>query len=176
MQTTSPARVANRFNALVSRVEALPLPAGWQRRLLSFGVGLTVPYLSTSGIEIVQLSDAAVTLRVKNRRRVQNHMKGVHASAMFLLAEAATGVLLSANLPEGSKFSTTHIEVDYKKRAQGDLHAVAELSDAQREQVRTQEKGRLVVPVRMSDEAGVEPATFVVEWSWKHPSKAQGKL
>jgi uncharacterized protein (TIGR00369 family) len=176
MQTKSVGRVSNRFNQLVGRVQALPVPVGWQRRLVTLGVGLTVPYLSTSAVEFVELSEGAVTLRLRNRRKVQNHMGTVHASAMFLLAEAATGSVLSASLPEGSRFSTTHIEVDYTRRSEGDLSATAELSEVQRAQLRTEPKGRLRVPVRLIDQSGHEPASFVIEWSWKHPNEQQGKL
>jgi uncharacterized protein (TIGR00369 family) len=178
MQTNdaTPGKVHNRFNDLVGRIERLPLPRAWQQRLVSLGIGLTVPYLSTSSVEFAELSEASATLRLKNRRRVQNHMKTVHASAMFLLAEAATGAVLSANLPEGSRFSTTHIEIDYVRRAEGDLVAVATLDEAQRELVRGTDKGRLTVPVRVTDQSGNVPATFVVEWAWKHASRARGKL
>jgi uncharacterized protein (TIGR00369 family) len=172
MQTSSAARVENRINQLVQRIEGLPVPRSWQQRLVTLGVGLTVPYLATSAVHFEHVSDASVTLSLKNRRRVQNHMKTVHASAMFLLAEAATGTVLSANLPEGTRFSTTHIEVDYVRRAEGDLTATATLSDEQRALIRATPKGRLVVPVRVLDASGNEPATFVVEWSWKHANKA----
>jgi uncharacterized protein (TIGR00369 family) len=172
MQTISTSRVDNRINQLVRRVEALPVPRAWQQRLVTLGVGLTVPYLATSSVRFVEMTDTSVTLLLKNRRPVQNHMKSVHASAMFLLAEAATGTVLSANLPEGSRFSTTHIEVDYLRRAEGDLTAIATLSDEQRASIRANPKGKLTVPVRMLDQNGNEPASFVVEWSWKHASKA----
>jgi uncharacterized protein (TIGR00369 family) len=176
MQTIATSRVDNRINQLISRIEALPVPRAWQQRLVTLGVGLTVPYLATSSVQFEQVTDASVTLSLKNRRRVQNHMKSVHASAMFLLAEAATGTVLNANLPEGSRFSTTHIEVDYLRRAEGDLKAVATLSNEQRALIRTTPKGKLSVPVRMLDENGNEPATFVVEWSWKHAGKASSPV
>lgn len=176
MQTISAEKVDNRINQLIGRIEALPVPRAWQRRLVTLGVGLTVPYLATSSVQFVEVTDASVTLSLKNRRRVQNHMKTVHASAMFLLAEAATGTVLNANLPEGSRFSTTHIEVDYLRRAEGDLKAIATLSDEQRALIRATPKGKLAVPVRMLDQNGNEPASFVVEWSWKHASKASTRV
>jgi uncharacterized protein (TIGR00369 family) len=176
MQTISSPRVENRINQLVQRVGALPVPRAWQRRLVTLGVGLTVPYLATSAVVFEHVSDASVTLSLQNRRRVQNHMKTVHASAMFLLAEAATGTVLNANLPEGTRFSTTHIEVDYLRRAEGDLTATATLSDDQRALIRATPKGRLSVPVQVLDASGNEPATFVIEWSWKYASKASAKV
>jgi len=164
------------MNQLVRRIESLPLPRAWQRRLVTLGVGLTVPYLATSAVQFERVSEASVTLSLKNQRRVQNHMKTVHASAMFLLAEAATGTVLTANLPEGTRFATTHIEIDYLRKAEGDLKATATLSDEQRALLRTTPKGKLAVPVRMLDSSGNEPATFLVEWSWKHRGQASTKV
>jgi acyl-coenzyme A thioesterase PaaI-like protein len=168
MQTTSAQPATNRLTRLVERVHALPLPRPLQQRVLSFAAGLSVPYLATSSVEFVEVRAASATLLLRNRRKVQNHMKGVHASAMFLLAEAATGTVLSANLPDGSKYATTHIQIDYKQKATGDLTAVATLSAEQRDSIRTQAKGKLAVPVTLTDERGGEPAHFTIEWSWKH--------
>jgi uncharacterized protein (TIGR00369 family) len=164
-------RTESRFNQLLTRIEGLPLPRSAKQWLLTQSAGLMIPYLSTSAIEFEAVSQARATLALRNRRRVQNHMKGVHASAMFLLAEAATGTVLLANLPEGALFSTTHIEIDYTKRARGDLRATATLDEAQRTQLEREEKGKLRVPVELRDGDGNEPARFVIEWSWKHASK-----
>jgi uncharacterized protein (TIGR00369 family) len=158
----------NRFNTLVRRVRGLPISRRLQQRVLTWSAGFAVPYLSTSSVRFEEVERERAVLSLDNRRSVQNHMKSVHASAMFLLAEAATGVVLSANLPEGSRFATTHIEIDYKQLAVGGLQAVASLTTEQRELLRSQEKGRLSIPVKLTDANGNEPASFVIEWSWKH--------
>jgi uncharacterized protein (TIGR00369 family) len=164
-------RTENRFNQLLTRIEKMPLPRSAKQWLVTRSAGLMIPYLSTSAIEFEAVSREHATLGLRNRRRVQNHMKGVHASAMFLLAEAATGTVLLANLPEGALFSTTRIEIDYTRRARGDLRATASLDQAQRAQLQREEKGKLRVPVVLSDADGNEPARFVIEWSWKHARK-----
>lgn len=158
---------ANRFLRLVRRVRALPVPRSLQQRALSYAAGLAVPYLATSSVELLEVDAGEAVLALRNRRKVQNHMKGVHASAMFLLAEAATGVVLSANLPDGSRFATTHIEIDYKQKAVGDLKAIARLTPEQRHMIAHEERGRLRVPVTLTDARGEEPATFIIEWSYK---------
>ncbi|HEX5659224.1 MAG TPA: DUF4442 domain-containing protein [Polyangiales bacterium] len=164
-------RTENKFTQLLARIEAMPLPRSAKQWLITQSAGLMIPYLSTSAVEFEAVGPARATLVLRNRRRVQNHMKTVHASAMFLLAEAATGTVLLANLPEGALFSTTHIEVDYTKRARGDLRASATLDEAQRTQIEREEKGNLRVPVVLHDADGNEPARFVIEWSWKHARK-----
>lgn len=152
----------------VRRIQTLPLPASLRRRLVSLGAGLAVPYLRTSSVQFESVCAERVRLSLRNVRKVQNHMKTVHASAMFLLAEAATGAVLLANLPDGARFSTTRTEVEYRLKAVGRLEAVATLSPEQQRMVREQEKGRLTVPVVLTDAEGKEPAQFSIEWSWKH--------
>lgn len=171
MQTISLDPEQNRFNRLVRRVRALPISRTLQRRVISWSAGLAVPYLSTSSVQFEELDGGRAVLSLGNRRKVQNHMKSVHASAMFLLAEAATGVVLTANLPEGSRFATTHIEIDYKRLAVGDLQAVATLTTEQRELLRSQPKGRLSIPVKLTDVNGNEPASFLIEWSYQHRAR-----
>jgi acyl-coenzyme A thioesterase PaaI-like protein len=171
MQSISLVPPSNRFSRLVRGVRALPLPAAIQTRLLTFSAGVAVPYLATSAVELETVDAEHAVLRLRNRRKVQNHMKTVHASAMFLLAEAATGVVLSFNLPEGSRFSTTHVEVNYKQRAVGDLCAIARLSPDERTLLCAQEKGRLSVPVTLTDSRGQEPASFLIEWSYRHRAR-----
>lgn len=175
MQTTSLANSPNRLERLVLKVHSLPVPDSVRRRLITLSAGLTVPYLRTSAIEIDAITAARVEVVLRNRKKVQNHMKTVHASAMFLLAESATGLVLSANLPDGSRFATTHIEIDYKQKAVGDLRAVAVLDEAQRATLRSGASGKLVVPVTLTDQADNEPATFVIEWAFR-PGKQSAKV
>ncbi len=50
-----------------------------------------VKFAMTSGIRIEDLDETKAVVSLKNRRRVQNHIGGVHACGMALLAESATG-------------------------------------------------------------------------------------
>ena len=163
-----PATTENALMRQLRRIQALPLPSGVRRRLVSFAAGVAVPYLRTSAVQFESVQADRVLLSLCNRRKVQNHMKTVHASAMFLLAEAATGAVLLANLPNGAHLSTTRSEVEYRSKAVGRLEAVASLSPEQQKLVRQQEKGRLTIPVVLTDAEGKEPAFFTIEWSWKH--------
>ena len=68
----------------VARVNRLPKPL--QRRLLTALVRTGVPYVGTSRLVIEEMTTERVTAIIANRRRVQNHIRGVHATAMALLA------------------------------------------------------------------------------------------
>ena len=53
-----------------------------------------VPFTGTAGVNFVSLTPERVEVHLANERRVQNHIGGVHASAMNLLAETATGMVV----------------------------------------------------------------------------------
>lgn len=82
---------------------------------------------------------------IRNRRPVQNHINGVHAAAMALLAETATGFVVGMNLPDDKLPLIKSLKVDYLKRTKGDMRAVATLTPEQVQLVRTTPKGEVLV-------------------------------
>src|SRR6476620_1339380 len=140
---------SNRFSVFNARVNGLPLPRSWRQQVLTLGMGWTIPYLSTSSVELLEFDAGSATLRLRNRRKVQNHMGSVHASAAYLLAEAATGTVVAANLPDRARYSVTNSKIEYSRRAVGDLTARAYLDDTQQRMLREEAKGRFTVPVQV---------------------------
>jgi hypothetical protein len=59
---------------------------------------LQVKMAGAAGIVIDKLDVDESILRLRNRRRVQNHIGGVHAAATALLAESATGAVFAMNV------------------------------------------------------------------------------
>jgi len=105
---------------------------------------------------------------------VQNHIHGVHAAAMALLAETATGFCVGMNLPDDKLPLIKSLKVSYLKRAVGGMRAVAELRPEQVQQILTQDKGEVTVPVRISDESGQEPIQAEMVWAWV-PKQRKGQ-
>ena len=68
--------------------------------------------------------------------------KGIHAAAMALLAESASGFLVGMNVPDDKLPLIKTMKIDYLKRAQGDLTAIATLEAGQIEQIRQQDRAR----------------------------------
>lgn len=62
---------------------------------------------------------------------MQNHIKGVHAAAMALLAETATGFLTGLHIPDNRILLIKSLHVDYLKVVEGGLTATATLSTEQ---------------------------------------------
>ncbi len=85
---------------------------------------------------------------------------------MALLAESASGFLVGMNVPDDKLPLIKTMKIDYLKRAQGDLTAIATLEAGQIEQIRQQDKGEVRVAVLVSDENGNQPIACEMVWAW----------
>jgi uncharacterized protein (TIGR00369 family) len=154
-------------NALSRAVGAVAaLPAGLRGRAITYMFTFKVRFAGTGGCEFESLEEGRAVLRMKNRRKVQNHIGGVHAAAMGLLAETATGVVFGMTIPDTHLPLLKTMHVDYVKRANGDLRAEATLPPELRQQILTSEKGNVTVPVKVTDEDGNEPIQVQMTWAW----------
>ena len=142
------------------------LPPSVRSTVISRIFGRVVPYVGTSGLVYEELTPERVVVTIKNRRAVQNHIKGVHAAAMALLAETATGFCVGMNLPDDKLPLIKTLRVDYTKRTQGSMKAVASLTPEQARQIRSEPKGEVTVPVVVTDESGEEPIRCEMIWAW----------
>lgn len=155
---------SNNLTRVVAKFQFLP-PA-LRATVISGIFGRVVPFVGTSGLRYEELTPERVVVTIRNRRPVQNHIKGVHAAAMALLAETATGFVVGMNLPDDKLPLIKTLKVDYHKRTKGDMRAVATLTAEQVQLVRTTPKGEVTVPVIVTDESGEEPVRCEMLWAW----------
>ncbi|HET8731497.1 MAG TPA: DUF4442 domain-containing protein [Moraxellaceae bacterium] len=155
---------SNNLTRVVSKFQFLP-PA-LRATVVSGIFGRVVPFVGTSDLRYEELTPERVVVSIRNRRPVQNHIKGVHAAAMALLAETATGFAVGMNLPDDKLPLIKSLKVDYLKRTQGDMRAVATLTKEQVELIRGTPKGEVLVPVMVTDESGEEPIRCEMLWAW----------
>lgn len=160
----------NRLSRTLDRLAWLPPIL--QRSALTLLFGGAVRYVRTSGIKFIELTQDHAILTIPNRRQVQNHIGTVHASAMGLLAETATGAVLAMNMPDDRVPVLKSMHVSYLHRAQGNLRAEAHLSSEVRRQILIDEKGETIVPVQVTDESGVVPLECEMLWAWRPRSRA----
>jgi acyl-coenzyme A thioesterase PaaI-like protein len=98
-------------------------PAGhW---LFSRAVCLRAPYFSTIAPRFVALEPGRCEVRMRDRRRVHNHIGTVHAIALCNLAELGAGVMAEATMPPGMRWIPKGMSVEYLGKAVGSMHAVA---------------------------------------------------
>lgn len=149
------------------------VPAFLRPQVLSLAFNSQIKYAGTTGIAIRKWDRDEAAASLKNRYRVQNHLGGVHATAMATLAESTTGMVFGIHVPETHIPVLKKLTVSYTKRAKGDLLAVATISEEQIEEIQTQGKGSTVVSVRVTDEDGKEPIVCEIEWAWTSKIKSR---
>lgn len=150
------------------------LPQGIRAKVLSKTFGTVVPMVGTAGISYDLVTAEKVICSIKNRRPMQNHIKGVHAVAIGLIAETATGFVVGMNIPDESMVLIKSLKLEYKKLAKGDLVATATLSLADRERIASTPKGEVTVPCIITDATGNSPVECEMIWAWvpkKRPAK-----
>jgi acyl-coenzyme A thioesterase PaaI-like protein len=162
--STIPSRKPNQLSRNVARFQSLP--AALRPWLTSLLLGKVVPLVGTAGLRFEEIRPDRVVVSIRNQRKVQNHIKGVHAAAMALLAETATGFCVGMNVPDDKLPLIKTLKVDYLKRSVGDMRAVAQLRPEQIQQILTQDKGEVTVPVTITDQSGQEPIQCEMVWAW----------
>ena len=154
----------NRLARSLKQLDSVPSFArGWARNLV---LRRAVPFTGTAQLDFVVMTPERVEIGIANQRRVQNHIKGVHAAAMTLLAETATGMVVGMNVRDDCLPLAKELKVAFKKRTQGALRAVAVLTDAQRALLLSSDKGEVSVHVQVTDESGAQPIDCEFIWAW----------
>ena len=125
-----------------------------------------VPFTGTAGLDFVEMSAQRVEVALANEHKVQNHIQGIHASAMNLLAETATGMVVGMNVRDDCVPVAKELRMAFRKRATGSLRAVAVLSAEQQAALQASDKGEMSVSVVVTDEAGVNPVECEFIWAW----------
>lgn len=155
---------STRLSRALARVEKLPTGLrSWAR---SYAIGRVIPFVGTAGLSIERLDHARCIITLANRRRVQNHIKGVHATATALLAETATGMVVGMNLPDTRLPLLKSMQIDYLKRAEGAVRAEAWLPEADAARMQSDERGEVTVPVTVTDSAGTVTVDCAMCWAW----------
>lgn len=163
--TTATAAPANRLVRTLAKVDALPAPL--RRPARNLALRRAVPFTGTAGLDFVTMTPAETEIAIANKRRVQNHINGVHAAATALLAETATGMVFGMNVRDDCIPLCKSMKVDFTKLATGSLRARARLTEAQRAEIVREPRGQVTVAVVVTDEAGANPVECEFVWAWK---------
>ncbi|MEA5445694.1 hotdog fold domain-containing protein [Gammaproteobacteria bacterium AB-CW1] len=136
------------------------------RWLFSRVVAHTAPYFATIRPRILELEPGLCRVRIRKRRRVQNHIGTVHAIAICNMAELAAGVMIEASLPPSHRWIPKGMTVDYLKKAATHLTATAELDPLPA----FGEGEDVPIPVSVRDENGEEVVHATITM-WVTPKK-----
>ena len=159
MSTSNPfVRIADRY---------ADMPARLRRPLVTKAVGEVIPFVDTAGCFIEAYTPRRVTVRLDNEARLRNHLGGLHAAALALLAETATGLVVALNVPDGSSPLLRSMDVSFEEFARDAVQAEATLSDNEGTQIQSRPLGQIEVDVRLTEPDG--DATLVagtLKWAW----------
>jgi len=138
------------------------VPAG--SLLFSVFLGWYAPYSGSikSRVEVLRPGFARVCLR--DRWRVRNHLRSVHAIALLNLGEIATGLAVLSTLDSNMRGIVLGLQAEYLKKARGKLVAQAsfELPDIVDESVSCKAKTEII------DEQGDIVAIVRASWLIGH--------
>jgi len=148
--------LADRVTALWHSLRAKP-GGTW---LFSRMLGRAIPYSGTMGAHVRELKPGFARLTLRDRRRVRNHLRSIHAIALANLGELTSGLALIPSLPRGTRSILTAISVEYLKKARGTLEARCQC--AVPEAIR--ETTEIVLLTEIRDAAGDEVARVRATW------------
>ncbi|GAA5556570.1 hypothetical protein Asch01_01273 [Acinetobacter schindleri] len=165
---------SNRLSKLVKASSRLP--QGIRTALLSKTFGRVVPMVGSARIRYEQVSHDQVMVSMANHKAMQNHIGQIHACAMALLAETATGFVTAMNVPDSAVVLIKSIKIDYKRPTQGAMRAVATLTAEQQQLMQSTDKGETLVQVVITDESGEAPIQCEMLWAWIAKSQLKNRV
>ena len=129
------------------------------RWLFSRLIGRMVPYTGTMGALVTEFAPGRAIVQLRDRRRVRNHLRSVHAIALANLGELASGLAMTAALPHGVRGIPVHIAIDYRRKARGLMTATGSAAPPE---VNGEASADAIADIR--DEAGETVAVVTVRW------------
>lgn len=145
------------------------LPAPIRHRAIELVFGTISPFFRTTRMQVAEFELDHVTLRLRPRRRVRNHIRSTHSIAVSLACEYACGLVLAQHVPAGRVIVNSTIHLQVHRAAQGTVLGTASLTPEQIDDVRTTANGRMRVEVTVADERGDGQSTGYMDMAWFPP-------
>ena len=129
----------------------------------SAAIGGVAPYFATIEPQFVDLRKGFAEVKIRNQRKVHNHIGTVHAIALCNGAELVAGTCTDVSIPEGARWLPVGMTVQYLAKAKTDIRVVTEADSVDWTQA-----GNLDVPVAAYDTEGTKVFSAVITMNVKH--------
>lgn len=156
----------------------LPLVYGVRRQvvfeMIRKQMGGTVPFARHVGVRLDEVGEGAAEAALGQREEVSNHLKTMHAGALFALGETASGAAMAgafAPVIMQVRPVAANARIDYLRPARGEIRARARTEEDAgilRDRLKSEGVARFGVRVGMMDGSGTEVATMNVDWQVKN--------
>ncbi len=97
------------------------LPAG--KTVFSLLAGIQVPYAGSIGARVEELRPGYARISMRDRRKVRNHLKSIHAVALTNLAEMTGNLALMTAQGSSARWIIVSFETRFIKKARGRISA-----------------------------------------------------
>jgi acyl-coenzyme A thioesterase PaaI-like protein len=155
----------NPFLQIADRYAAVP--PRLRRPLVTNAVGDVIPFVDTAGCYIEAYRPRRVAVRLDNEERLRNHLGGLHAAALALLAETASGLVVALNVPDGSTPLLRTMNVSFDEFARDAVRAEATLTDDEGAQIQSRPLGQIEVEVRLAEpDNDTTLVAGTLKWGW----------
>lgn len=163
----------NRLSKLVKTTSKFPKKI--RNVLWNKAFGRIVPMVGTAKVQYLEMQSNKVVVHLANHKGMQNHIGQLHACAMALIAETATGFVAAMNVPDTAIVLIKSFKLDFKRPTKGAMTAVATLTTEQQQLMQTTAKGETLVSVSVTDESNEEPIQCEMLWAWVSKDQLKNK-
>ena len=129
------------------------------KAIFSALLGRLVPYSGSIGARIEELRPGYSRVTLRDRRKVRNHLRSIHAIALMNMAELSTGLALNYAMRPDARSILKGLSIDYTKKARGTLTA-----EANAPVLTSNEEREITVETAIRDEDGDVVATAQARW------------
>eukprot|EP00986_Skeletonema_menzelii_P004095 scaffold1366_cov155-Skeletonema_menzelii.AAC.3 len=164
----------NKMATSIAKLQSV-VPSSFQPLALSYVFNSMVKLAGTAGIRIESLTHTTARVSLQNKKKIQNHIGGLHACSMALAAESATGILIGMNVPDTHLPLIKSMKVDFIRRCEGSINVEASITDDDYKRIHEEDKGEVTVKCTVVDESGKEPIKADMLWAWV-PKQRRSKL
>ena len=98
-----------------------PFPGG--KWIFSRIVGIAIPYTGSMRADVLEVRPGYARVRLRERRRVRNHLDSIHAIALANVGEFTGGLAMTAGASPHVRSILLRLEVDFLKKGRGWVEA-----------------------------------------------------